>query len=123
MRGAPEWLAVLGHGGREVVPADICVQAVGAEVRWWCSSSLLFDGCAVSAPLRWRGRVAGSGHSCSSTGVSLRCRGSIAGMHRATFRQRRCGGGEDDVCYCLSVGVRKVRCCPGESLHRHSCRL
>jgi hypothetical protein len=40
VRGAPEELAILGHGGLEVVPADTCVRAVGMEVRWWCSPPL-----------------------------------------------------------------------------------
>jgi hypothetical protein len=40
VRGAPEDLAALGHGGPEVVPANICVQAVVMEVRWWCSPPL-----------------------------------------------------------------------------------
>jgi hypothetical protein len=37
-------LTAPGHGGRKVVPADICGQVVGAEVRLWCFSSLRLDG-------------------------------------------------------------------------------
>jgi hypothetical protein len=60
--GTPEWLAALDHCGREVVPADICMRTVGAEVRWWCPPSLL-DGYAGSVSPRWRGRVACAGCS------------------------------------------------------------
>jgi hypothetical protein len=43
VRGAPEELAILGHGSLEVVPANICVQAVGMEVRWWCAPPLFLS--------------------------------------------------------------------------------
>jgi hypothetical protein len=49
--GAPEWLAALGHDGREVMAADICMWAAGTKVRWWyCPSPI--DGCVVSASPR-----------------------------------------------------------------------
>jgi hypothetical protein len=57
--GAPVLLATLGHGGREVGPADFCVRALGAEVSWVCPPSPLFDdgfGVAMVARsdgLRW----------------------------------------------------------------------
>jgi predicted transcriptional regulator len=69
--GTSEWLAALGHGGREVVPADICMRIVGTEVRWWCSPSPLLDDCVGSVSPRWRGRVACAGCSQQSVGGGM----------------------------------------------------
>jgi hypothetical protein len=115
--GAPLWLAVLDHGGLEVVPADICGWEVGPEVSWWCSSSRRLRGFGVASvvgpgSLRWEFLV--------PTKVCL-C-GAMATLWGCTELFSRRGGGGELVRYYLSECVLKVRCCPGESLHRHECQ-
>jgi hypothetical protein len=103
MRGALEELAFLGHGGLEVVSADIYVWAVGMEVRWWSSPSLFLDswcGFSVAAV------VGPDGLRC----MFLRCRGGIAGGYRVislTVAEQRWWA---FVCCCWAEIVRKARC-------------
>ena len=70
------------------------------------------------------GVVSVAGLGASSTGMFSRCRGGIVGMFRAIFLAMavELRGGEELVCCCLSVIVRKARVHLGESLHWLSCR-
>jgi hypothetical protein len=63
--GALEWLAVLGHGGWEVVPTDICVRAEG----WRCvgGAPLLFSSTVSWFRRRFSG---GAGWLCCALPVS-----------------------------------------------------
>lgn len=77
-------------------------------------SSFPRQGCADSAPLRWRGRVA----------CAVCPRGAVATLLECTessLRQWRHGGGG---CMFAAACLRLCERCgvePGESLHRHSC--
>jgi hypothetical protein len=75
--------------------------AVGVEVCWRCSPSLLLDGCVVSASLRWRGRVALL-CSCGTVTALLEC--TVLSLRLES------GGDEELVRCCLFENVRKARC-------------
>lgn len=100
--GAPEWLTVLAHGGREAVSAVFCVRALGRR----CVGGAPPSSCssaAVSASPRWRGWVARyvlavPWRHCSEVSNHLLDWGVAEGVWS------RC---------CLSVRVRKVRCRSG----------
>ena len=84
--GASMWMADPGHGGLEMGSADICVRAVGMEVRWWCSPPL-FLGRAVRIRRRCGG---GAGW------LALYSRGAVVALRECTessLRQWRHGGG------------------------------
>ena len=72
--GASTWRADPGHGGLEMGSADICVRAVGMEVRWWCSPPL-FLGRAVRIRRRCGG---GAGW------LALYSRGAVVALRECT---------------------------------------
>jgi hypothetical protein len=83
-------LATPSHGGGEVADGHLHAgtRSIGEMVVLLVSS--LRRLCSFGAA-----SVAGSGGS----GMLWRCLGSIVEMHRDIFQRRRCGGGEELVCY------------------------